>query len=78
MSVKYRCQVVNSSSNALEVLCSEVLQLEEIAEELSRALRDYDSVRFGDALHPCCEVRRLAHNAALLRLSRSDQIAHHD
>ena len=62
----------------LRSLCSEVLQLEQIAEELSRALGDDDRIRLGNALQPCREVRRLADDAALLRLARSDQIADHD
>ena len=62
----------------LRSLCAEVLQLEQIAEKLSRALGDDDRVRLGNALQTCREVRRLADNAALLRLSRSDQIADHD
>ena len=62
----------------LRSLCAEVLKLEEIAEELSRTLGDDHRVRLGDALQSCCEVRRLADDAALLRLPRSDQIADHD
>ena len=47
----------------------EVLQLEEIAEKLSRALGDDDHVRLGDPLQTRCQVRRLADDAALLRLA---------
>ena len=61
--------------DALEVLCPEVLQLEEIAEKLSRALGDDHHVRLGDPLQARREVRRLADDAALLRLARSDQVA---
>ena len=64
--------------DALEVLGPEVLQLEQIAEQFSRALGDDDGVRLGNALQACREVRRLADDAALLRLTRSDQIADHD
>ena len=63
---------------ALEVLCAEVFQLEEIAEQLSCALGDDDRVRLGDPLQTRCKVRRLADNAALLRLTRSDQVADYD
>ena len=62
----------------LRSLCPEVLKLEEIAEELSRALGDDDRVRLGNALQARREVRRLADDAALLRLTRSDQIADDD
>ena len=64
--------------DALEVLGPEVLQLEQIAEKPSRALGDDHHVRLGDPLQPRREVRRLADDAALLRLSRADQIADHD
>ena len=53
-------------------------KLEEIAEKPSRALGDDDRVRLGDALQARREVRRLADDAALLRLARSDQVADHD
>ena len=62
----------------LRSLCPEVLQPEEIAEKSSRAFGDDDHVRLGDALQARCKVRRLADNAALLRLPRSDQVANHD
>ena len=56
----------------------EVLELEEIAEKFSRALGDDHRVRLGDPLQARREVRRLADNAALLRLARSDQVADDD
>ena len=65
-------------SDALEVLGSQVLQLEQIAEQFSCALGDDDRVRLGDALQSCSEVWCLTDDAALLRLSRSDQIADND
>ena len=64
--------------DALEVLCSEVLKLEQIAEQLAGALGNDDAVRLGNALQACRKVRRLADDAALLRLTRSDQIADYD
>ena len=64
--------------DALEVLRPEVLQLEQIAEKSSRALGDDHHVRLGDPLQARREVRRLADDAALLRLSRSDQVADHN
>ena len=39
---------------------------------------DDDHVRLGDPLQARREVRRLADDAALLRLPRSDQVADHD
>ena len=64
--------------DALEVLRPEVLKLEQIAEQPARALGDDDHVRLGDRLQPRREVRRLADDAALLRLARSDQVADDD
>ena len=64
--------------DTLEVLRAEVLELEQIAEKLSRALSDDHRVRLGDPLQTRREVRRLADDAALLRLTRSDQVADHD
>ena len=64
--------------DALEVLCPEVLKLEQIAEKSSRAFGDDHHVRLGDPLQARREVRRLADDAALLRLARSDQVADHD
>ena len=62
----------------LRSLCPEVFKLEEIAEKLSRALGDDHRVRLGNALQARRKVRRLADDAALLRLTRSDQVADHD
>ena len=64
--------------DALEVLRPEVLKLEQIAEQPARALGDDDHVRFGDRLQPRREIRRLADDAALLRLPRSDEVADDD
>ena len=61
--------------DTLEVLRSEVLKLEQIAEKPARALGYDDCVRLGDALQARRQVRRLTDNAALLRLARSDQVA---
>ena len=62
----------------LSSLAPRSCKLKQIAEQLSRALGDDDRVRLGNALQPCRKVRRLADNAALLRLARSDQIADYD
>ena len=64
--------------DALEVLCPEVLELEEIAEKPPRAVGDDDHVRLGDALQARREVRRLADDAALLRFARADEVADDD
>ena len=64
--------------DALEVLGPEVLQLEQIAEKFSRGLGNDHHVRLGDPLQARREVRRLADDAALLRLARSDQVADDD
>jgi len=44
--------------DAFEALCSEVLQLKEIAKKSPGALGDDDRVRFGQRLQPRCKVRR--------------------
>ena len=64
--------------DTLEVLGSEVLELEEIAEQLSRAVGDHDHVRLGQRLQARRQVRRVADDATFLRISRSDQVADHD
>ena len=61
--------------DALEVLCSEVLKLEQIAHELSSALGNDDAVRLRNALQACRKVRRLADDGLLLRSARADQVA---
>ena len=55
--------------DALEVFGTEVLQIEQIAEKPSRTLGYDDRIRLGDSLEARREVRRLAYNAALLRLA---------
>ena len=64
--------------DALEVLCSEVLKLEQIAHELARALGNDDAVRLRNALQARRKVRRLADDGLLLRSARSDQVADDD
>ncbi len=56
---------------------SQILKLEEIAEKLSRALVDDHAVGLGNPLQPRREVRRVADDAALLRLSGPQKIADH-
>jgi hypothetical protein len=65
------------SGEALEFPGPEVLQLEQIAEQLSRALGDHDAVRLGDPLQTRSQVRCLANDTALLSFARSDQVADH-
>jgi hypothetical protein len=52
-------------------------ELEQIADKSSRAVGDNDHIRLCDPLQARREVRCLADNAALLSLSRSDQVADH-
>ena len=66
------------TADAFEVFWTEVLKIEEIAKKPSRALSDDDGVRLSNPLQPCRKVRRLADDAALLRLSSPDQIADYD
>ena len=61
--------------DALEVLCSKVLKLEQIAQELSRAFGNDNAVRLCNALQARRKVRRLANDGLLLRSARADQVA---
>ena len=61
--------------DALEVLRSKVLKLEQIAHELPSALRNDDAVRLRNALQARRKVRRLANDGLLLRSARADQVA---
>src|SRR5262249_46725702 len=63
--------------NTLEAPHPKVIELEETAEKSPRAFGDDDHVRFGDALQARRKVRRLAYHAALLRLTRWDQVPDH-
>jgi hypothetical protein len=53
--------------NALEVLPSKVLKLEEIAQELAGTFRNHDAVRLRYSLQACGKVWRLANDGLLLR-----------
>jgi len=64
--------------DALEVRGSEVLQLEQVPEKSSCAVGNDDRIRLGDPLQARREVRRLADDAAFLRVPRSDQVADDD
>ena len=68
---------LRGSRDPLEVSGSQILKLEEIAEKLSRAPVDDHTVGLGDPLQPRREVRRVADDASLLRLSGHQKIADH-
>ena len=55
--------------NALELLRAEVPKLEQVTQQLARALGDGDGVGLCNPLQPRGEVRRVADDAPLLRLS---------
>ena len=61
--------------DALELLRAEVAELEQVAEQPTRALGDDDAVGRGDRLQPRGEVWRVADDASLLRLPRTQEIA---
>src|SRR5262249_7311994 len=63
---------------ALKVPGPEVLQFKEIADKSSRAVADDDDIRVGNPLQSRREIRRLANDAALLRLPATDEIADDD
>src|SRR5271163_4723012 len=72
------CEGTYRPGDALKVLCPEVLKLEQITEQASRPLSNDHHARLGDPLQARGEVWRLADDATLLRLPRSDQIADND
>ena len=63
--------------DALKVPGPKILELEEIAEKLSRALRNNHGIRFSNGLQTGGKVRRLAHNRLLLGRPRADEVANH-
>lgn len=64
--------------DALEPLRSEIVQLEEVAEELPGHSPDDDRPGLGQRLQPRSQVRRLAHDRVPLRRTLGDEIPHHD
>ena len=66
------------SGDAFEVLGSEVVKLEEIAKESSRAVGDDDRIRRGDTLQARRQIGRLAHDPTFLSLPGADDVANHD
>ena len=62
------------SRDALEVLCSEVLKLKQIAHELPSALTNDHTVRLSNPLQARCEIGCLADYSAFLRFARSDKV----
>src|SRR5271167_3217975 len=69
------CEGTYRPGDALEILCPEILKLEQITEQPSRPLSNDHHVRLGDPLQTRSEVWRLANDAALLRFPRTDQVA---
>jgi hypothetical protein len=65
--------------DALEFLFPKVLQLEQVAEEPARALRNHDAVRLCDTLQAGGKIRRLADDCLLLRSAGPNKVAddHH-
>ncbi len=64
--------------DAFELERPEKLDLEQLAEQISGALRDHDAVGSRGHLQPGGQVRRVADSDALLRLSRPNDIADDD
>ena len=78
-TVPHRRPGARQGGDALEVLRAKIDQLEQIAQELARALRDHDAVGLSDPLQPRGEIRRVADDAPFLRLPRTHKIAdNHD
>ena len=65
------------SGDTLEVLCSEVLKLEQIAEELSRTFGNDHAAWLCNAFQASCKVGRLANDCLLLISIRSEEVAVH-
>src|SRR4029077_15283961 len=63
---------VHRPGDALEVVCPEVFQLEQVAEELSRTFGNNHRVRFRNALQARRKVGCLTDDAAFLRPTLSD------
>jgi hypothetical protein len=63
------------TSYPLQFLGAEVVQVEKIAEQFSRALGDDNHVRLGNALEARCEVWGLADDRLLLGRSSPNQVA---
>jgi hypothetical protein len=63
---------------ALKVPGPDVLQFKEIADKSTRAVANDDNIRLGNPLQSRRKIRRLANDAALLRLARADEIADDD
>src|SRR5262245_21186790 len=62
-------------AEALKLPGAEVLQLKEIAEKAPRIFCNDYGVRLGNPLQTRCKIWRLADNAVLLPIARSNQIA---
>ena len=60
------------TSDPFEVLCAEVLELEQVAHEPPCALSYDNAGRLSNALQAGCEVRRLAYDSLLLRSAGPD------
>ncbi len=57
---------------AIQEMGAKVFNLEQVAEELSRAFGNDDTIRLSDALQSRGNIRGLAHDAAFLSLARPD------
>ena len=63
---------------ALQLLLSQILHLEQRADQPTRRVGDDHRVRLGEGLQAGCQVRRLADHCLLLRGARAEKIADHD
>ncbi len=63
--------------DALEVLRTQVVKLEQVAHELARTRRNHNSVGLRNALQARGKVRRLADDCLFLRSTRTNQVANH-
>ena len=57
------------------ILRIKILQLEQAAHEFARTFSNHHAVWLCNALQACCEVRRIADDAAFLRFARTYEVA---
>ena len=65
-------------AGSFEVHCAQMCDLEEIADQPSRALRNNNLVWLGAGLQTQRNIRRLTDNAALPRAARIEDVTEHD
>ena len=68
-------KIPTRESRGTKVLCSQVLKLEQVSDEVPSAFRNHNAVRLRNALQPRRKVWRLAYDCLLLRSTGANQVA---